>query len=338
MWRNRPLIRAWLRDLARPAALTFVGLVMIGVLALGAQTLARTPLIPGAAGIGWLVLGFLPEMAAIALPIALFVGTAVVARRWQEGGEFVGMLSGGAGGRALCPTLLLTGMVGGLVVAALAHGPGPWGRAVIRDVLVGAATHLHVEAGRPMQVGDLFIRVEGVDARGWSNVFLAQDDVVASAPSGGVDADGSVRLEGGTARRLANGDRQGWSLSFDAARFALVPSPARVHTFEMSDARLAGLVERMEARGRSAHSEQLVLYKRTTLAMGVPLMVLLGLPLGVRWQRPGAAVVGTVLSVWVVQRLGDHLAAGLGAGWAAAMPVLFLLLLTGACWWTWSDR
>jgi lipopolysaccharide export LptBFGC system permease protein LptF len=94
----------------------------------------------------------------------------------------------------------------------------------------------------------------------------------------------------------------------------------------------------MQGRGRSAHAEQLVLYKRTSLAVAVPFMVLLGWPLGVRWRRPGPMAVATVLLLWGAQRMGDHAAVMCGAAVSAGLPVVFLALLTGMIWWSWAER
>ncbi len=338
MGRYPTLNRAWRRDLVRPTIVAFVGFVAVGVLALVTQVLARSPLLPGLEGIFLVLLGFLPEMGSIGLPVALLFGTTTVARQWREGGELIGLSAAGAGGRTMLPPLLLTGALGGLLVAALAHGPGPWGRALVRDAMAGAASSLRLEAGRPTQVGDLLIRVGGIQGPGWSDVFVAQGDVVASAPAAQVLEGGTLQLTDGTAMGLDEGGERSWWMTFERAHLSLVPDPVRSHAFEMSHSRLSGLVERMQARGRSAHAEQLILYKRTTLALGVPLLVLFGWPLGARIRRPGGAVVATVVGLWIVQRVGDHAAAMVGAGIAALVPLVFLSLVTAISWWTWRDR
>ena len=338
MWGKFALIRAWVRDLIPPTLLVFAGVVVVGALALTGQMVARSPLLPEMGAMGLIVVGFLPEVCTIALPVSLFMGTAMVARRWREGGEFMMMASAGGGGRVLLPALLLTGVAGGLVVAALAHGPGPSGRRLVRQTLERVPGQIQLEPGRFVQIGDVFIHVGLHDKDKWSDVFIARDDLVIGARAGHLDSEGTVHLAGGSARRLASAAASGWRMSFDHAALSMVPPPLRVHAFEMSDTRLSELVGRMQSRGRSAHAEQLVLYKRTSLAVAVPFMVLLGWPLGVRWRRPGPMAVATVLLLWGAQRMGDHAAVMCGAAVSAGLPVVFLALLTAMIWWSWAER
>jgi lipopolysaccharide export LptBFGC system permease protein LptF len=110
------------------------------------------------------------------------------------------------------------------------------------------------------------------------------------------------------------------------------------HPLEYGRDQLQSLIARRVARGRSVHSETLWLYKRSTLPLSVPLLALVGLPMGVRFRRPWVPCLGVVLLLWASQRAGDHLAASLGAGLAASLPLGVLFGVVIAVWIGWRDR
>jgi lipopolysaccharide export LptBFGC system permease protein LptF len=94
----------------------------------------------------------------------------------------------------------------------------------------------------------------------------------------------------------------------------------------------------MEARGRPADAERLVLLKRTTLALSTPLLAALALPLGGRVRRVVPLTVGVIIGVWALQRACDHLAGHWGASTSAAVPLAILGIATVLAWRGWGPR
>jgi len=326
---------AWLSDVRRPAALAWIGLVTVALLAVVTQVMVRLPLVPSLGGVAQVTVGLLPEVAGLLLPVALFIGVVVAAHRWAESGEMLALHAAGWGGRRMLPALWLVGLLGAGAVAVFAHSLGPAGRTLARETLAGAAADLHLEAGRPIWVGDTLVRVGEVEKDNLVDLFVAQGDVVATAPRGALQRGGAILLQDGSALGLGP---EPWALQYEQLSIPLHLPPPRVHAFDMSDARLLDLIERMETRGRMAEAERLVLIKRTTLALSTPLLVLLGLPLGVRIRRVGAGVVGTILGLWALQRGCDHLAVYWGAEISAGLPLLVLSAASALAWLSWRDR
>jgi len=330
-----PLSRAWVQAVFRPTALAWVGLLGVALVALVSQILIRIPVIPGPTGIGAVAVGLLPEVGAMMLPVALFIGTLTAARGWESRGDLAALYAMGLGTRCLLPGALAIGLVGCCLVGLLTHQLAPAGRTMAREALIQAGGELRLEAARPTWVGDTLVRAGGVRDGVLTDLFVAQDDVVAFAPHGQVGGEGTMLLRDGMAKRLGPA---GWSMRFETLQIPLRVPPPRVHSFDMSNERLRALIGRMQQSGRSAHAERLVLLKRTTLALGTPLLVLFALPLGARSRWPLATAVLSILVLWGVQRVGDHLAAGLGPEAAAGLPMLVLLAGTAWAWLGWRQR
>jgi lipopolysaccharide export LptBFGC system permease protein LptF len=330
-----PLSLAWLQALVRPVCLAWGGLVGVALLALVSQALVRLPVVPDLGGVLLVAIGLLPEVAGLMLPVALFFATVGLTQRWAEGGELAAMYAAGLGGRRLLPAILLAGGLGGAAVGGLAHGLAPAGRTLVRQTIAQSSATLQLQAGRPTWMGDTMLLVGASQGDQLSEVFLAQGDVVATAPRATVSSDGVVALQDGHAQGLGS---EPWTMQFAHLRVPVRVPPPRVHAFDMSGTRLQDLISRMESLGRSPHAERLVLLKRTTLSLGTPLLVLLAVPLGVlrRWAVPAA--VGSVLGLWAVQRLGDHLAGTWGAVPSALLPLAALAVAVVLTWARWWDR
>ena len=153
-----------------------------------------------------------------------------------------------------------------------------------------------------------------------------------SAASGRVSG-GVLRLQHGSAAGLS----ADWSMTFADAELALRPALPRMETAERSTGALSRLIGRMEAEGRTASVERLALYKRTTLAASLPLLAILGLPLGVRGVRPAAAATGVTLAWWAVMRLCDQAVGSTGPLLAALLPLALLAVGAAVSWLTWRD-
>ena len=330
-----PLFRAWTQAVLRPVFLAWTGLAGVALLAVVSQVLSRVPLVPSPMGVAAVSLGLLPEVGAIMLPVALFLGTLTVARRWSQSGDLAAMYAAGLGARVLVPQLLLLGLLGAGLTATLSHSVAPAGRALAREALARASGDLRLVAGRPTWVGDTLVRAGAVQDRTLGEVFVAQGDVVASAPVGIIGAGGTVTLQRGGAQGIGSDP---WMIEFETLRLPLRLPPPRVHAFDMSDASLASLIHRMEAAGKSAHSERLVLIKRTTLALASPLLMLLALPLGARSRWVGVGGVGTILGLWGLQRVGDHLARSWGSELSASLPLCVLSVVVAVAWLSWRER
>jgi lipopolysaccharide export LptBFGC system permease protein LptF len=326
------LSRAWLSELLLPVFVTWAGLVGVAIVGLVSQILVRLPVVPDLTAAAIITAGLLPEVGAMVLPIALFLGTVVVARRWRISGDLMALYATGGGPIRLLPVLLLSGGLGGLVVAGVSHSLAPAGRAAVRQAIADSGSTLQLQAGRPTWIGGVMVMAERSESGMLESVFVAQGDVVVTAPSALMSGAESVILHQGEARGIG---ARPWAMRFEELTVPLSLPPPRVHSTELAGTRLAGLIRRMEARGSSPHAERLVLLKRTTLGLGAPLLVLLALPLGCarRWTASGAVL--SVLGLWGVQRLGDHLAAHWGALPSAVLPLAVLsaaVLLGWRCW------
>ena len=329
------LSRSWLNGLLRPVLVGWFGLVGVALLVVVSQVLIRVPVVPSLRGVGVIGVGLLPEVGAMMFPVALFFGVVGLARSWTDGGELTALNAAGLGARRLLPILLLVGGLGGVIVGVLAHGVAPAGRAMAREAISQAGSTLRLQAGRPAWMGETMIMAGSAESEDLHTVFLAQGDVVAIAPTATLAGDGVVELAEGSAVGLGS---EPWSMSFQRLVLPIrIPAP-RVHSFDMEHDRLTDLISKMEDQGKSPHSERLVLLKRTTLAMGTPLLVLLALPLGAARRMAMPAAVGTVLGLWAVQRAGDHLASLWGAAPSAALPLVVLSIAVVVTWGRWSSR
>ena len=330
-----PLSVAWLQALTRPVCVAWGGLVGVALLALVSQALVRLPVVPSPSGVLLVTIGLLPEVAGLMLPVALFFATVGLTQRWSEGGQLAALYASGLGGRSVLPAVLIAGCLGGLTVGCLAHQLAPTGRRLVRQTIAQSSATLQLQAGRPTWMGDTMLLVGASQGDELSSVFLAQGDVVATAPRARIGNGGVVVLQDGHAQGLG---AESWTMQFEHLRVPIrVPEP-RVHAFDMSGAKLEDLISRMEALGRSAHAERLVLLKRTTLSIGTPLLVLLAVPLGVmrRWAVPAA--VASVLGLWAIQRVGDHLAVTWGAIPSALLPLAALSIAVVVTWARWWQR
>jgi len=313
-----------------PLAVTAAGLVGVSALLLAGQALSLSAALPGLWGTLGVLAGFLPGALAAALPVAALVGTATAGRGWAEGGEARALAVSGRSVWSLLAPVLLLGLLLGVAEATLTHHLEPRGRASVRRALHAAAGAIALRPGQPLVLGETLLHARTVQPGGYGDVFVAAGDVVFQAESGGVRPGGVLSLAEGGAVRLGEG--MGWSLSFGTAELALdIPSP-RVELVERSGASLRDLIARTEASGRSASYEQLVLLKRSTLPLSLPVLAALGLPLGLRGARPAVAAVGVVLGWWTLTRLCDQAVGSLGPQWAAAIPLAALLLVAAVSW------
>jgi hypothetical protein len=208
------------------------------------------------------------------------------------------------------------------------------GRGVVRTAVTQAVDDLQLRPGQPVAVGDGVLRVGAEEEGEVSGVFFASGEVVLWAPTGRMGTGGEVNLENGQAMPLDGS----WKLDFERARTALHAQRAGIHKFERTSASLLAQIQRMESRGKDASRERLTLYKRTTLPASVPILALLGLPLGACFRRPGWITVSVVLGIWVVQRLGDHLVVDIGPSGMALLPLVLLGLGSLLAWVGWRAR
>ena len=126
-------------------------------------------------------------------------------------------------------------------------------------------------------------------------------------------------------------------MTFADAELALRPALPRMENAERSTASLSTLIARMESEGRTAAVERLSLYKRTALAASLPLLAILGLPLGVRGVRPAAAATGVTLAWWAVMRICDQVVGSTGPLLASLLPLALLAVSAAVSWLTWRD-
>ena len=274
---------------------------------------------PSPAGLARVWLGLTPEMIGILAPVALLFATVTVARSWSEGGEMRALSCAGVSSHRLIHIGLLTGVAVGIGVAVCTHLLGPSGRLDARYALTAAVAEAPLRANTPAQMGDVWIRVDRADSSGAEDVVVATGDWLTWARRGRLSGEGLL-LEDGQARSV-NGD---WTLSYRTAKLPIVVPLRGAHNFERSSHSLWAQILSKEERGERATRARLTLHKRTTLALSAPLFGLLGIPLGLAFRKPAWATAGVVLTVWALQRLGDHLAPALGAESMALAPLLLL--------------
>jgi lipopolysaccharide export LptBFGC system permease protein LptF len=127
-------------------------------------------------------------------------------------------------------------------------------------------------------------------------------------------------------------------LAFDVARVPIGASELRRDAADMSDRELRHLVERMRGEGRAAAFEAMTLQKRTAIPLNVPLLALLGVPLGARGFRPAWAALCTAVGWWALLRICDANVKAIGPTIAVAIPWTALLIATVIAWRRWPDR
>lgn len=323
----------FLKHALGPALVTAAAVAGLGCLLLAAQVLAQAPVVPGPTGAARVAAGMLPVALDVALPASLLVGLAAAARAWALGGEWRALAVSGLGARRLLVPVLGAGAVGAIGQAVLAHHLAPAGRRAARSALLAAASDLGLRAGEPLVLPGGVLRAREVDGRAWEGVFFAQDDLVVAARGGRMES-GVLVLEEGTARDLSSGAR----VRFAEARLPLALPGRRFELAERSLGSLRGLLARKRAAGEAAPYETLILYKRTTAALALPLLSLLAVPLGARRGRPGPVALGVMLGWWVSIRVFDQAVHAVGAPWAAVGPLLLLAGAAAVAWARWRDR
>lgn len=324
---------SFLSHALRPAAVTLVAVAGLGCLLLAVQVLVRAPVVPGPLGAANVALGMLPFALSTALPAALLAGGVAAARSWALGGEWLGLAVSGQGARRLVPALALVGSVAALGQGCLTHHLDPAGRRHARSALLSAASDLGLRAGEPLVLPGGVLRAGAVRGREWSGVFFAQDDIVLSAERGRVQG-GRLVLEAGTARDAGSG----WFASFDRAEIPLTLPGRRFELSERGLDSLRRLLARKRVAGEAAAYETLILYKRTTSALAVPLFLLLAVPLGGRRGRPAPAALAVLVLWWIATRVFDQAVSQVGPELAAASPLVALAGLTAAAWLRWRAR
>jgi lipopolysaccharide export LptBFGC system permease protein LptF len=334
MFRISPVSQAWIRTLRGPFIGAMFALIVVASVVLSAQIILRAPFVPGLLGAVTIWVAMLPETIGILAPAAAFIAVVLAGQNWKEGGEIQALFASGLGGRALVLPTLAVGLVVAVGVGVCSQWLGPMGRGVARNVLVSAAAEASLRPGPMVQVGDVWIRVGTRDHSLLKDIVVAADSWIAWAPTAERLSDGSVQLHQGQARGL---DEQ-WSMGFKRATISVGAPGVGTHNFERGHQEMRQRIKRMESKGRSAHRERLTLYKRSMLPLSVPFLALLGIPLGICFRRPAFFAGGVILSLWIVQRLGDHGASTLGPGAMALVPVLYVGVLLGMVWFRWRSR
>jgi lipopolysaccharide export LptBFGC system permease protein LptF len=329
-----PMTISWIRSLNHRFWPALCGLLIASVVLLTGQAVVQSEFVPSLSGLILIAVGFLPEMIAVFSPVALLFASVATGRLWMERGDLLALGAAGRSTQRLIPACCLAGFVIAAGVGLCTHVLGPLGRGMVRSAITQAVDDLQLRPGQPVPVGDGVLRVAKEQDRTVSGVFYAVGDVVMWAPKGQLGSDGEVVLERGQAMKLD----ESWKMEFEQAHTNLSPNRAGIHNFERSSPSLLGLIERMESRGVDASKERLVLYKRTVLPLSVPVLALLGLPLGARFRRPAWLTVGVVLGLWAAQRVGDHVVKDVGPSGMALLPFVILGLVTLSVWTRWRLR
>jgi len=230
-------------------------MVVVSAVVVTGQMVTSAPVVPGPLGIASIWLWLLPETLGILAPVALLFASVTSAHLWTDGGEFRGLASAGLSTRRLIPGSLMAGVSVAVVVAVCTHVLGPAGRGKVRQQLNHAAAMVDLQAGVPVQLGNVWLRADQGQEGDHSSLVVAGPDWVAWAESWSWAPDGHLSLVQGRAIQVGTD----WSMSFDGATVPIEFEPIGVHNFERSFGELWALIEAMETIGRDASRERLTL-------------------------------------------------------------------------------
>lgn len=324
-----------LRGLTGPVLVALVLLGAVGLLLEAGTVLARAAVIPPVHGLLGVMLGLLPAVLELALPLAFLTGLVVVLGRWHDDGTWIALRACGVGGHRLLRPASAGALLCGLLLLGASHLLAPVGRRVAAAQLVRACSELTPQPGGFLPLGGAMLHrpVSGGLLLSLGEVVIVAREGTLAPRAGGL----LLRLHEGEALLGAPG---GAVLRFEAAEvpLALDSGHRRVELVERSDTELRDLARRRTELGRDASYERLILLKRTSLALAVLLLPLVALPLALRWGGRAAPVLGVVLLLWVLIRVGDGACAWLGPWAAAALPLAGLVAAALALWAGWRDR
>ena len=335
--RRRPE-HAFAGAMLRSASSSVLVVAVVGTLVVTARAVASAEVVPSPALALAMVVGLVPSALAVAVPVAVLVGSVAAADAWRAGGELIGLASLGIPARRIGAAAFVVGCAAALVEATLTHVLEPTGRSQVKTALVAATEHLQLQAEQPVRIGATLVRAERVVDDHYEDVFLATGDLVAAALIAKPEPGGVLRLEQGHALRLGDGPADHVRLAFDVARVPIGGTQLRRDAVDMSDRELSHLVERMRIEGRSGAFEAMTLYKRTAIPLNVPLLALLGVPLGARGFRPAWAALCTAVGWWALLRICDANVRAIGPTIAVMIPWTALLIAAVVAWWRWPDR
>ncbi|MFH1469974.1 MAG: LptF/LptG family permease [Pseudomonadota bacterium] len=324
-----------LRGLLGPTGVALVLVAGAGLLLEAGAALAGAAVLPSPGVAGGLLLGLLPAVLELALPIAFLTGLVVALGRWHDDGTWIALRACGMGGHRLLRPATLCALAVALPLLLLSHGLAPAGRRAAASRLAQACSELTLPPGGFLPLGGatLFRPPSG-------GVVAAFGEGLLIAVEGGLTPRaGGVLLRLGPGEALPAGPG-GPVLRFESAHIPLALGTAtrRIELVERTDAELQALATRREAAGRDPGYARLILLKRSSMALAVLLLPGVALPLALRWGGRAMPVLGVALLLWSLVRLGDGLVAHLGAWSAAGLPLLGLAALSVTLWAGWRDR
>jgi lipopolysaccharide export LptBFGC system permease protein LptF len=301
----RHLLRTWIPSFFA----TLVVLGSAGWLALLGAEVLRSGMRPTPLGLFALALGFIPQVVSWLVPISAGVALVGTLADWRKGGQWVGLMAAGLGGRSLCLGVAVISLAVAMAVAGTGHLLAPSSQAWVQRVLLEEALPI---PGRRVVVGPVRLQAEAADEAGLREVQVAVESWHGRALTG--------RLEGA------------W-LSLSSGTFENCEGDLQV-AFDHAKIRLPVLRE--SGSHRHPEYQRSIVFKRSSWPVSVVLLLLLCVPagLGGRNWLPAVALVGH----WGLVRTMDHLSPQLG-GWVAAwLPTLVVAAITALVWSRWRDR
>lgn len=307
--------------------------MVVGIVGFVGARALQAPALPSGAALLTLAGCATPTVLGLVAPLACVVGLSGTLRRWRQEGQWTAVQAAGLGGRVLLgPALGFALAVGGLCWVS-AHHLEPAARAAARGLVTEA---LRPRPGVPLQIGTVTLLADAVDASGLTGVFFAVDGPtwprVGSARAASL-APGQLLLESGVVHLPGPPQAR---VDFERLTLPLPVPDHRVELNERSDAALAALIARMEARGRDAGYERAVLLKRSAWPVAAALLVLICPPLALRRRALWPAV--PIVAYWGLVRGLDAGARAVGGGVAAWLPVALLGLAVAWTWGRWRER
>lgn len=270
--------------------------------------------------VGSLMLLVLPRILSLAVPLALFFGLLTTVSRLSQDSELDALRAAGVGLYQLLPVVVGLGALGLALEAGLKLGVEPASERRFLEALASFQDRALTSILRPGQFNELpggrvlyFERADGDGAKGpMTNIFFY--DPRGSTPSALSARGGSLEQQpGGDVRAIfRDGRRLDLNLGeedrrltrFERYRVVKPIGTGGGEVDEGPEARTtASLWTGAQAPGKEGRTARLELAKRLVMPVSVPLLLVLGLALGVESRRQGRSY-GLLIGALLV--LGYH--------------------------------
>lgn len=305
--------------------------LLLGSLALFAQALLLTAVVPDPPLVAQLYTGSVGIILGIALTVGTVVGTVVGLRRLADEGAWLGLQSLGVSGlQVLFPLLLPLGLMT-LAQLGVAHGLEPWSRQRLREARVAAAGQIRPVEGRPLRLGPWSVVLQG------GTLYFAGQNLRGKATSWRMEPERE-----GLRMHLGEGEISAWDGTMGAHFSSLatsipLPKIGASPAAEKSTRRLHEELQK-KAHPERHQAERWLLWKRSLLPLGTLLLSVGAVPAALG-RRPITLIIGSLLlPFWATVRILDATVATQGAAPAALFLLAGCVIFSGISWRKWTAR